>query len=113
MLEIKIEIDKSRLEKLSEKNIKEAIKRSIDDLLIVMQGTAVKVTPIRTWRLRKWFWEEKKWLGANFFNEVKYAPHVNFWTKRQKANPFMENILKDAENKIEKIFNKNFNDILW
>lgn len=110
---INIKIDKKDLENLNEKNIKEAMWKSVDDLLIFMEWVAIKVTPIRTWFLKKWFRREKNWLSGNFFNEVKYAPYVNFWTSKQKANPFMENILKEAEEKIEKIFTYNFNEILW
>lgn len=113
MINIDIKIDKKDLQNLNEKNIKEAMWRSVDDLLVFMEGVAVKVTPVRTWFLKKWFKKNQNWLRANFFNDVKYAPHVNFWTKFQKANPFMENILKETEEKIEKIFTHNFNEILW
>lgn len=113
MIDIKIDIKKNAIENISEKNIKKAIWNSVNDLLIFMDWVAIKVTPIRTWFLRKWFKKINNWLKGNFFNDVKYAPHVNFWTKRQKSNPFMENILKESEEKIEKIFNNNFDKTLW
>ena len=52
-------------------------------------------------------------MKAKFYNDVEYWPYVNFWTKRQKANPFMENILKEAEKNIEKIFTNEFKKVLW
>ncbi len=113
MLKVNIKIDKKGIEKITRENLNIVIKNSVKDILIFMEWVAIKVTPRRTWFLRKGFKKTYKWWWAIFFNDVKYAPYVNFWTKRQKANPFMKNIVKETEKVIEKIFNENFKKVIW
>lgn len=113
MINIKVKIDKKETEIINEKNFKIAIENWVNILVLYMWKIWVKVTPVRTWFLRKWFKHENNWMKAKFYNDVEYWPYVNFWTKRQKANPFMENILKEAEKNIEKIFTNEFKKVLW
>ncbi|RKW24863.1 hypothetical protein D8B46_00580 [Candidatus Gracilibacteria bacterium] len=112
MLKVNIKIDKKGIEKITRENLNIVIKNSVKDILIFMEGVAIKVTPRRTGFLRKGFKKTYKGGGAIFFNDVKYAPYVNFGTKRQKANPFMKNIVKETEKVIEKIFNENFKKVI-
>ncbi len=136
---IKVKVDLSWIKHISEENIKKWANNGIRDLLIFMEGIAVKVTPKDTWFLRKGFKSKQSNLKWSFFNNVKYAKFVNDWTKSYtikrknkrvlsngksifwkqvkhpwiKANPFMENIQIEAEKIIEKIFIKNISKELW
>jgi len=114
MLEIWIEIkwlDELK-NKLNPKKWRKAIHRWIIRVLIFLEWKAIPETPIRTWYLRKWYKQKAKNEVWVLYNDVEYAPYVHFWTRKQKANPFLERVVKKHWKKTWKILNKQFLDLL-
>ena len=92
-------------------NLKQAFEKTSKELFVFMDWVGQKVTPIRTWFLRKSFFYEIKENWGVFMNNAFYAWFVNFWTSKQTANPFMQKIVDEAENKLPDFLNNNLQAI--
>ncbi len=79
-----------------------ALIRSIN----VVDASAKLNTPVDTGLLRASNMKavDTKTLIATEVNNTEYAPHIEFGTRYQKAQPFFRRALMDNKNIIEKIF---------
>lgn len=72
----------------------------------IVHADAVLLAPKRTGVLKGSIRKEllKSKLQEIVYTKLEYAPHVEFGTKHQKAQPYMRPALKQNIKKIEKIF---------
>ena len=116
---------------------------SIKKSIALLQRYAMEETPVDEWRLRAWFQTEFKKFYGRLFNPVEYAIFVHEWTRPHKAprskieewalrhwlnpwsvrlsimrrwtkaNPFMERAVERWEDKVDEIFQKEIDTMIY
>ena len=86
------------------KSVSDAKRMGLTGAAMVVQGSAVLLSPVDTGNLRssinfKVESEDEARVGTN----VDYAPHVEFGTKKMSAQPYLRPALDNNRNQIEKM----------
>lgn len=101
------------VEKLDNLGLRETLDRSLKQSMITLENNTKRNTPVDTWLLRNSFETTfpSKLVGVlNNFRE--YALYVQEGTKFMRANDFLSKWVEASERSIERIFNKNIDNLL-
>ena len=77
------------------------LKKEITKASLNVQREAKKICPVDTGRLRSSITVERNDLVAEVGSNVKYAPYVEFGTKRQRAQPYLRPAYHKEEPKLK------------
>lgn len=90
-----------------ESNMHKAAKELINpeslltDIGLIVQGTAMQHTPVRTGTLRRSLTTRLADKGVYVGTAVEYAPYVHFGTRYMEARPFIQQGIDDNRSRIE------------
>lgn len=84
-------------------------KKQLARAIIAMEKTAKEKCPVDTGRLRSSIRLRflREGFAADLFTDVDYAPHVEFGTRRQRAQPFMRPAFVEHRDKIPARFRRS------
>lgn len=95
MADVRVTIDGdeelARLLRQTGHRVTEAVKNAVSEAALVCESTAKRATPVDTGRLRSSIGVERRedGLSADVGTNVEYAPHVEYGTVTQSAQPYM------------------------
>lgn len=96
MADVKVTIEGApELKRLLEQTghrLTEAVRNAVSEAALACETTAKRATPVDTGRLRSSIGvtKESGGLAADVGTNVEYAPHVEYGTVNQTAQPFMK-----------------------
>lgn len=92
----------SRTKEVS-KDIRAAVEKGLTAAALLVEGDAKLRAPVDTGNLRSSINHQVDGDRATVGTNVEYAPHVEYGTSRQSAQPYLEPALRDNKDKISKI----------
>jgi HK97 gp10 family phage protein len=95
----------------AQKKIDEAVQIGLLAAAIQVKGQAQYLVPVKTGRLRQSITITQPITDKNSIligTNVEYAPHVEFGTKRQKAQSYLRRAIDEQRENLIEIYNKYF-----
>ena len=88
-------------------NIKRALEEGLEDSTDTLKNKIKQNAPKDTGKLKKSIEKEKiDSLNIKVGTDTEYAPHVEFGTFKQSANPFFRSAVRSSANKMMEDFSK-------
>ena len=89
----------------------QARERSLEIIGLTAEKYAKEITPVDTGRLRNSITHEVDGKDVYIGSNVEYAPHVEYGTIRQKAQPFLRPAATDHASTYKQIIQDAFSEI--
>lgn len=84
------------------KDWEEGLKENLGDLMKLAEDEAYRRCPVRTGKLRAGIQSEVDGDEGRLWDDVEYAPHVEFGTRHMNARPFLRPGMAAAQNQYER-----------
>lgn len=93
------------------RQMKEAEKKWLKAAALVIESQAKSITPVDTGNLRSSINHKVLENEAQVGTNTDYAPHVEFGTSRQRAQPYLRPAFKNKREEVAKLLQKYLSEI--
>lgn len=91
-----------------ENRLRQAQNRALEAAGIFVEGETINRAPVYTGRLRDSYTHEVNANEVIIGTNVEYAPHVEFGTSRQEAQPHLRPSITENQDRIQQLIREEF-----